>query len=176
MSAGHLSYCGYSFIFKMNLLFYCGKNLESLYEDVLKQKLMNQKILANTLTSEYLSGLELLLLNINGYNHYSNEFELISANAAEILFMQRTENSSTAIALVCFLIFKAHILYHYNQPWLALQCLQHAQNKLVYISGWINQVYFYFLQSLCKLALIAKHPHREHQCRCHSCWHAHGVG
>jgi hypothetical protein len=72
--------------------------------------------------------------------------------------MHRTEKSSSALALVCYLLFRAHMLYHYGQPWLALQCLNHAQGKLVYLTGWINHAYFYLLHSLCQLALLAKYP------------------
>ena len=158
LQIGDLAFSGYSFVFKITTMFYCGKNLELLYEDVLKSKLSNQKILNNSLTSEFLTGLEFLLLNLNGYDHYTSEFELITPSANEINFMTRCESSSAALALTTYLIFRAHMLYHYGHPWLALQCLHHAKSKIVYLTSWISQAYFVWLTSLCQLALLAKHP------------------
>jgi hypothetical protein len=153
-----LAFCGYAFVFKINASFYAGCNLEKLYEDTLRAKLSNARILNNGLAADFLTGLEMLLLNFNGYAHYSSEFELVTASTQEVQFIARTEQSASALALASFLIFRAHMLYHYGQPWLALQCLQHAQRKIVYLSGWINHAYFLFLHSLCQLALLARHP------------------
>jgi hypothetical protein len=158
LQTGDLAFCGYAFVFKINASFYAGCNLENLYEDTLRAKLSNARILNNGLAADFLTGLEMLLLNFNGYAHYASEFELVTASTQEVQFIARTEQSASALALASFLIFRAHMLYHYGQPWLALQCLQHAQRKIVYLSGWINHAYFLFLHSLCQLALLSRYP------------------
>ncbi len=159
LSSGDISIAGWALIFQINAFFYTGRPLDTLYADVCKAKVSNARILNNQLTSDFLQGIEMILLNLNGYNHYSSEFELVAASAAEVAFMQRVEKSASGgLALACFLIFRAHMLYLYGQPWLALQCLSHAQSKLVYLTGWINHAYFCFLHSLCQLALLTKNP------------------
>ncbi len=143
--SGELRHAGYNLQYKIRYLFYQGINLleiSNLVPDYLK---FNQKI-KNQWGTDGILSLQLNLFNLLGLT--KNIFDFNNGKINESEYIKHCYECNSWAWICTFNIFKAHILYLYEYPEEALQCIQEAGQYLEFIRGHFQLAEYTFYYSL----------------------------
>ncbi|MBD1821515.1 AAA family ATPase [Cyanobacteria bacterium FACHB-DQ100] len=145
LESGELQFAGYNIAHQMVNCFYQGIDLESLSLKLPDYHKFVQQT-QNQLAQEMLSACQLTIQTLQGN---------LSA-LKESQFLEDCRSHSSFSAICFYQIFKAQVLYLFDHPSEALDCIQAAKPLLQYIPGCISLAAFNFYHSLILSALYPK--------------------
>ncbi|MEQ9669361.1 AAA family ATPase [Coleofasciculus sp. G2-EDA-02] len=132
LSSGELRHSGYALEHQLRYLFYQGVNLKEISE-IMPNYLQFLQKTKNQWAIDGMVGFQLALLNLMGMTERKLDFYNEDFNDVDYLETCRTHNS---FAWLCtFNIFKAQILYLYEEFELALAAILEAGNSIDFVLG-----------------------------------------
>jgi predicted ATPase/signal transduction histidine kinase len=152
LESGELQFAGYNIGHQIINSFYQGVDLDFLtakIPDYLKfaEQTQNQSV------KDMLLACQLAIANLQSAQCNSLNFRTKTLDESQFLTGCQERSSSAGIGF--YLVFKAQILYLYDRPLDALQCIQQAESLLQYFPGCISLAAFNFYHSL---ILAARYP------------------
>ncbi len=151
LEAGDIEFAGYSSVYNLYNLIYQGKNLEILLKEVSLGLQFSQKI-QNQWTIDCLLAARIIIKNLLGETPNKHSFNL--EEVTEENFIEACGSERTPAALCFYQIFKAQVLYLYEQP-APLALLEESAKLFGYIPATISIAKHNFYYSL---TLIAHYP------------------
>jgi PAS domain S-box-containing protein len=149
LQAGELQPTGYSLTYHLYNLIYQGKNLDFLLREVDRSLLFSEES-QNQWAINCILGAKLLIQNLVGLTSNQSCFNI--AEEQETSFLETCHKYKILAAICLYYIFKAEVLYLYNQP-LGLHLLEQAGKWFDYIPGTISIAKHNFYYSLTLVAL-----------------------
>ncbi|ACB53445.1 two-component sensor serine/threonine kinase [Crocosphaera subtropica ATCC 51142] len=159
LKIGDLQPVGYSLTYNLYNLIYQGKPLESLLKEVERSLLFTQESQNQWAVNCILSA-KILIENLMGLQGTEACFEI--AEIAEIPFLETCQQQQTTAAICLYYIFKAQVLYLYDQP-IPLTLLDQAGQWFDYIPGTISIAKHNFYDSLTRIACYPQVSVEEQQ-------------
>ncbi|GAB4281165.1 MAG: AAA family ATPase [Oscillatoriaceae cyanobacterium] len=144
LESGELQYAGYILGHKQTTLFYQGKNLLQLWDDLPEVLAFSQKT-KNQLAIEATKAIQLCILQLVGEADLSLD-KLPPITEAE--YLQKCQDSNSIFTMGTYRILQAQLLYLFDQPEAALSCLEAAENLLIFIKSTISIAQHNFYYSL----------------------------
>jgi predicted ATPase/signal transduction histidine kinase len=145
LESGELQFAGYSIGHQIVNSFYQGVDLDFLTAKIPDYlKFVNQT--QNQLVKDTLLACQLAIATLQSTRSNPLEFRTEALNEQQFLSGCRERSSGAGMGF--YLIFKAQILYLYDRPLDALQCIQDAKSLLQYFPGCISLAAFNFYYSL----------------------------
>ncbi len=155
LEVGELRHSGYALEHQLRYLFYQGKNLEPLVENVAKFLPFSEKN-KNQWATDGMLGFQLAIWNLSGRTSGKFEFHNDEINETEYLANCRAHNS---FAWLCtFNIFKCQILYLYGQLEEAYQHSLEAEKYISFVLGHFQSSEYVFHSALVLAGLCSEAP------------------
>jgi PAS domain S-box-containing protein len=151
VEAGDIEFAGYSSVYNLYNLIFQGKNLEILLKEVTLGLQFSKKI-QNQWTIDCLLAAKLIIKNLVGETRDKFCFDI--EEVTEENFIEACGSERTPAALCLYQVFKAQVLYMYEQP-APLSLLQETAKLFGYIPATISIAKHNFYYSL---TLIAHYP------------------
>jgi len=160
VASGELQFAGFALVHRIVHLFYEGTHLAQLLESI-PECLDFSDNTYNQAAIDVITGCHLLVNNLCGHTADKTTFALNDLSEKQYLSDCRAHHS--AIALGLYLIMKAQVLYLYDVPEQALQCLEEARQWLPFFSSFIVNAAYHFYQSLCLIMLYPSQDEAQQQ-------------
>ncbi|MBF0288214.1 MAG: AAA family ATPase [SAR324 cluster bacterium] len=161
LQSGELQFAALNTLYQLSDLFFQGKNLNLLLEDV-SQGLQFCKKIKHQWSIDLIHAQQLVICNLVSLTKDELSFDHSAITEEE--YLVQCEKHQSFNGLCRFYIFKAQVLYLYGIPTEALKCLEAADMHLSSLSGTLPVANHNFYQSLILTALYFDSSPEKQQC------------